>query len=460
MGAREPHELEAALRYRDDVPLISRRGLLLSGASGLAVLRATSPSRAQTTPVSPSALILKWYRLVLELVRHTPTYSPPVASRAFAYLGTAVFEAVAGGSAGLRSLAGQINGLEAPPPRETGATYDEGVMLNAVLVRTIADFFGNTGPTGQRVMSRFGKHMTGMVQTNVAADIIRRSEALGFAIASHISAWSKHDGGAVIENMGFPLVYDLKAGPAHWVPTSLIQQQQKPLLPGWGQNRSFALPHGAACPLPAPPEYSEGKSSEFYRQALEVYQVSKSLTPDQRQIARFWSDDPMLSPTPPGHWMSIAADLLEASNADLARTAETLTLLGLAMADAFIACWHSKYEFDLLRPITYIQRVIDPAWQPMLITPPFPEYPSGHSTQSGAAAEVLTRVFGATFAFGDSTHEREGLASRQFSSFWEAAEEAGVSRLYGGIHFRAAIERGLDQGRCVATHVNALETRS
>ena len=272
--------------------------------------------------------------------------------------------------------------------------------------------------------------------------------------------WSEDDGGAVIENMGFPLDFALAKGPGAWVPTSAIRQQQFPLLPAWGNNRSFAMPNGAACPPPPPPAYSEDKASAFYREALEVYQTSKTLTPEQEVIARFWSDDPMLSPTPPGHWISIANDILEEQKASLDRTAEVMMRLGVAMADAFIGCWNAKFEYDLLRPVTYIKKVIDPKWEPLLITPPFPEYPSGHSTQSGAAALVLTSMFGENFAFTDRTHERDGFEPRSFPSFEAAANEAGISRLYGGIHFRAAIVDGLAQGRCIGQHAAALRTRS
>jgi membrane-associated phospholipid phosphatase len=192
---------------------------------------------------------------------------------------------------------------------------------------------------------------------------------------------------------------------------------------------------------------------------MEVYQVSRALTPEQRAIARFWSDDPMLSPTPPGHWIAIARELLLAEGADAERWVDVMARLGIAQADAFIGCWNAKFQYDLLRPVTYIRRVIDKSWEPLLITPPFPEYPSGHSTQSGASAEVLTALFGADFAFEDTTHVADGLPGRHFPSFRAAAEEAGISRLYGGIHFRAAIERGLEQGRCIGAHVNALRTR-
>jgi hypothetical protein len=220
------------------------------------------------------------------------------------------------------------------------------------------------------------------------------------------------------------------------------------------------MPDGRTCDLPPPPAYSEEAASEFHAEALEVWETSRSLTEDQRLAARFWSDDPMLSPTPPGHWISIARRILAAQDAPLDRQAEVLALLGIAMSDSFVACWHTKFRYDLLRPVTYINRHIDPDWQPLLITPPFPEYPSGHSTQSGAAATVLTALFGEGFAFEDATHVDDGLPVRAFPDFWAAAEEAALSRLYGGIHFRAAIERGLEQGRCVGTHTAALRTRS
>jgi hypothetical protein len=184
------------------------------------------------------------------------------------------------------------------------------------------------------------------------------------------------------------------------------------------------------------------------------------LTDEQKLIARFWSDDPMLSPTPPGHWVTIALDQLALENATLDRQVEVLAKLGITVADAFIANWKMKYEYDLLRPVTYIRRVLDDKWSPLLITPPFPEYPSGHSTQSGAAATVLTALFGENHAFTDTTHEDDGLPARDFPDFWAAANEAGISRLYGGIHFRSAIDLGLDQGRCVGDFTNALVTRS
>jgi membrane-associated phospholipid phosphatase len=263
----------------------------------------------------------------------------------------------------------------------------------------------------------------------------------------------------VIENMGFPLEYAAPDDPARWVPTSLIAQQQAPLLPDWGGNRTFAMPDGGTCDLPPPPAYSEDDGSAFFAEAREVHAASRRLTAGQRAAALFWADDPMLSPTPPGHWVAIALDALDRNGADAAFRADVLARLGVALADSFVACWRVKFAHDLLRPVTYIRRVIDPDWEPILLTPPFPEYPSGHSTQSAAAAEVLSAAFGDGIPFEDATHADDGLPPRRFASFRAAAAEAGLSRLYGGIHFRAAVDAGLAQGRCVGAYAVALETR-
>ena len=336
--------------------------------------------------------------------------------------------------------------------------YNNALVLDSAMSFAVQNLFSNTGPTGQRAMAALEEKLHAQLTAAAPADVVDRSDAYGRAVAQQIWAWSLEDGGAVVENMGFPQQYALTKGPAHWIPTSLIAQQQAPLLPSWGKNRTLVMPDGAACGLPKPIEYSEDKDSEFYKQAYEVYQTRQNLTEEQRDAARFWSDDAMLSVTPPGHWVSIALQILARDDAGIARSVDVLARLGLVTADAFVGCWNVKFQYDLVRPVTYIRRVIDPKFEPLLITPPFPEYPSGHSTQSAAAAAVLTNLFGENFAFRDETDRSDGLAPRVFPSFWAAAREAANSRLYGGIHFRAAIERGLDQGRCVAQYVNALRT--
>jgi hypothetical protein len=261
------------------------------------------------------------------------------------------------------------------------------------------------------------------------------------------------DGGHEGHLQNFP-PYDAPGGPAYWVPTPPAFLPA--LQPYWGTNRCFVLPAGDACPPGDHPPFSDDPSSAFFAEAIEVLEAVRDLTPEQETIARFWSDDPGTTSTPPGHSISIATQVLRREDASLATAAETYARVGMAVCDAFIACWNAKYAYNLLRPVTYLQRLLDPGWSPILVTPPFPEYPSGHSVQSGAAFQVLTDLFGDGYAFVDHTHDARGFAPRSFGSFFEAAEEAAISRLYGGIHFRSAVEKGITQGRCIGRVVSAL----
>jgi hypothetical protein len=432
----------------------TRRQVMTGLAAGLA-LAPFGTLRAAETP-DGARVIHDWYRLVLELIRHTPTASPPMASRAVAIIGVIAWEALA--APGGRSLAGQLNGLTPVPVRPEG--LDDAAVLHAALSACVSDCFANTGPTGQRATATMIDRLGARVNATLTPEVAAASAAHGQAVAAHVGAWAATDGGAVIANLGFPETWPVAEAASQWVPTSLVRLQQAPLLPDWGNNRPFAMPAGVTCGLPPPPEYSEDPASAFYLEAYEVYEAGRTLTDEQRMIARFWSDDPMLSTTPPGHWISIAMQVLEAENAPADRRAEVLALLGITLADSFIACWQAKYQYDLLRPVTYIKRVIDKTWEPILITPPFPEYPSGHSTQSGAAAAVMTHLYGEKYPFSDNTVSGDGLPGRDFPDFWTAAQDAGISRLYGGIHFRSAIEQGLEQGRCVAAHTIRLQTRA
>jgi PAP2 superfamily len=445
---------EDGILGEDHMPLDRRHFIALTLAGPVAL--AARPLLAADRAALARDVVLDWHRLILELVRHTATYTPPVASRAFAYIGVAAHEALASGNPTLVSLAGQLTDLTALPAREAGE-HDEACVLHGAISATVATLFSNTGPSGQQAMGVMTDRLGSKAADGMAPEVVARSMAHGQAIAAHILAWAATDGGAVIDNMGFPREYTPGTRPQDWVPTNLIRQQQAPLLPDWGKVRPFALPAGELCGLQGPPDYSEDPASPFYLAALEVHDTVKNLTDEQKLIARFWSDDPMLSPTPPGHWISIVMEAAERDGMSAEQATATLAVLGVAVADAFIACWRTKYEVNLLRPITYIKRVIDPKWEPLLNTPPFPEYPSGHSTQSGAAATVLTAMLGENFAFDDATHEDDGLPVRSFPSFWAAAEEAGISRLYGGIHYRFAVKDGLEQGRCVGAHAAALK---
>jgi hypothetical protein len=225
---------------------------------------------------------------------------------------------------------------------------------------------------------------------------------------------------------------------------------------------------------PEPPfPFDTTRGSPFFRQVQEVYDVRKEITDDQREITAFWDCNPYVMHvqghtmfatkkiTPGGHWIGIAGIAARKAGADIVRSAEAYALTAVALADGFIASWDEKYRSNVVRPETMINRYVDEAWQPLLQTPPFPEYTSGHSVISTAAAAVLTREFGDGFEFADSTEMEYGLPVRSFESFEQAAAEAAISRLYGGIHYRRAIEQGVVQGRKVGVLVvERAQTRS
>jgi membrane-associated phospholipid phosphatase len=287
------------------------------------------------------------------------------------------------------------------------------------------------------------QQLAALKDSGLAADLLDRSTGYGQKLGQAIVAWITKDGYQELRKKPYtPLT-----GPGHWVPTS--PSHLKPTTPYWGDLRPLALTPADACQPPNSVPYSEQPGSAFYTQAREVYDTSQTLTAEQKTTALFWADAYGMTGTPAGHWVSIVNQLSAEQKLPLAKTVELHALIGIGLADAFISCWKEKYTVSLIRPESYIQQHIDPKWQPLLLTPSFPEYPSGHSTVSAAAAEILTALLG-PMAFTDRTHESRGLGVRRFASFSEAAKEVALSRLYAGFHYRMSIENGLTQGQCIA----------
>ena len=245
-----------------------------------------------------------------------------------------------------------------------------------------------------------------------------------------------------------------------WVPT--YPKFQSALQPFWGYNRSFIDKSALLTQPSAPIPYSEDTASLFHKEAFLVYNTVKNIKPEEKIIAQFWSDDPGQPGTPPGHSISITTQVLRKEQYNLAKSAEVYAKVGICVSEAFISCWRWKYVYNYVRPITYIRSKIDSTFVPLLETPPFPEYTSGHSVQSGATAKVLSEVFGNNYTFTDATHANRtdiNGAPRTFKSFYDFAAEAALSRLYGGIHYREAIEKGVEQGVRVGGEVMKLKFR-
>lgn len=421
----------------------------------------TPPTTAAAQANDDTLVATAWFNFYGPLIQSTEGFTPPVAARAIGYAGVTLYEAVVPGLPGYQSLAGQLNGLATLPKPVAGQRYHWPTAANSALASITRALFSNTTPDNKAAISLLESQLVAYYKPSIDAATFARSVQYGRAVAGAILVWSLTDGGHEGQLRNFPADYKVPRGPGLWEPTPPALQPI-PLQPYWGENRPFASKQTCAARSPAP--YSEEVGSVFYQQAKEVYDTVRLLTPEQKLIALYWADDPGRTVTPPGHSLAITTQLLQKEQATLALTAETYAKVGMALADAFIGCWQAKYQYNRIRPITYIQLLIDPLWNnPTLtdpvVTPPFPEYSSGHSAQSGAVAEVLTNLFGDQYAFTDHTYDRRGFLPRSFPSFWAMANEAAISRLYGGIHYRDAIDNGLEQGRCIGQQVLALRFR-
>jgi PAP2 superfamily len=391
-------------------------------------------------------------------------FSPPQASRAYAYASVAAYEALRHDDSTYRTLAGQLNSLTTvPAPQPDSEYYLPLAGVHAFMT------VGKALTFSQKRMDSLRSAMHERIRRmGVPAPVFARSIAYGDQVAEHIMAWSRNDN--FLQTRGYAK-YSVTSEPGRWVPTPPAYMDG--VEPNWNKVRPFVLDSASQFRPKPPHRFDMTEGSAFYVQVKEVYEAGKSLTDEQRAIAAFWDCNPYVMNvrghamfatkkiTPGGHWMGIVGIAATKSRASLMRSAEAYVRTAVALADGFISVWDEKYRSNLVRPETVINAFLDEAWQPLLQTPPFPEYTSGHSGISTAAATVLTDQFGDAFAFDDDSEREYGLPMRSFTSFNQAAAEAAISRLYGGIHYRMAIEEGIGQGRRVGEHVvRRLKTRT
>lgn len=421
---------------------------VLSGCQRETTLADEFPAEEKPTRRYHADIAVRWMDLVLDITK-SEGKNPPQASRIYAYTSVALYEAVVPGMPRNQSLVNQLNGLYSLPKRNKKKAYDFREVANEAIFQVTKHLFTNPKPSTTHKLDSLHTLIASESSSEISNSVFQNSLALGTAIGNGLKQWISADNFDQTRFMSYT-VPSRSVNPAFWEPTdnvNLIPQE-----PFWGTLRPFALSTPNQCFIPTNLPYSTSSSSSFYESAMEVYTASLNRTPDQADFVRWWADGAGATPTPSGHWLRIAGQIIMNDDSDLGDAAEVYVLAGVSAADAFISCWNCKYNVNLLRPITYIRENIDPLWSPMLSTPPFPEYTSGHSVSSGAISEALTQVWG-NRTFTDSSNIFLGIQPRTFSSFYEAADEAAISRLYGGIHYREAIENGLNEGKCVAQNV-------
>ncbi len=407
----------------------------------------------------------EWNKLYLIADRYAPGYRPGPAPRALAYMGLAAYEAVVSAMPEYNSVKGlyREEGLTIPNIDNASSAYHWPTVVNASYGYLMRRFFPHVSP---EVRFRFNSLETQFdleALNEVSREVFERSKAYGQTVAEAVYNWSATDEyGHEAFRDSRPTSYTPPQGPGMWQPT--FPDFSGGLFPYWGKVRTFAIRESDLLAQPPVP-YSEVLDSEFRRQAMEVYNINTPLLSYENQwIGEFWSDDTEgLTFSPPGRFISITNQVLELERANLALALYTYLKVGFALNDAGVACWYSKYHYNVERPVSYIRRMVDLGWEPHLwFSPSFPAYPSGHATFGAAACEVLSDIFGERYAMVDRSHEGRieflGIP-RSFQSFRAMAEENAYSRIPLGVHFRMDAEEGVRHGYAIGQRVDEMPIR-
>ena len=379
-------------------------------------------------------------------------FSPPVASRIYTYASVAAYEAIIHENPSYRSLAGQLHGLDSLPKPDPALEYCFPLAATQAMIKV-----GRTLIFSEDEFDKFTEKIyEEFKQTDMPKDVYNRSLLYGDQVATSILEWSSTDN--YKQSRSFPK-YSIEDNPATWKPTPPAYMDA--VEPHWNKIRTFVMDSATQFKPNPPTAFSIQKTSQFYKEASEVYEIVKNITDEQHAIASFWDCNPFAMNvrghvmfatkkiSPGGHWINITRTICTQSKSSTVQSAEAYVRVSLSVADGFIICWDEKYRSRVIRPETYINQYINEDWVPILQTPPFPEYTSGHSVISSSAAVALTKLFGENHSFTDSTELEFGMPARSFKSFNDAAEEAAVSRFYGGIHYLPAVEHGAKQGTAV-----------
>lgn len=384
-------------------------------------------------------------------------FSPVVSSRIYTYPNIAFYECIRQEDPSYPALTGKLTGLTTLPAAEKGT--DLFIAASVAFSQVGQALIGS-----EYKMENWRNTFIDSLKKTTDTALVSRSVQYGKQFAAAIIAWVKKDQYAETRAMQ-RYTYTQKDG--HWQPTPV--DFTPALEPNWMYMRPMTLKTSDQFSPKEKLKYSMNKSSVFYKEMMKIYKIGKNLDSVQKSIALYWDDNPNIAVerghltyyihkvSPAGHWVMITRQACLEKNISLIKAAQAYALTTIALYDGFIACWDEKYKTDLIRPVSVIKRYIDEKWDPLIQTPPFPEFTSGHAVISNAAATVLTGLFGENYSFTDNTEIPFGIKPRKFSSFLKAAEESSLSRVYGGIHYpetaRISGNQGRDIGKYVLNHL-------
>jgi len=403
-------------------------------------------------------LMLDWHEHTLRAERFTEGYRPPVAARVYAYSGLAAWEAaLATQRFGAQSLAPNFEGLNLPAP-DPNIKYHLPSVLNACYNTIFQKFFISANRSIEQERTELAEKWGNRLKLETDSNNYRVSADFGKKMALAVYEWSATDTLGHMANLhNYDRNYKPIVGTGFWQPCQDFPMPA--LLPQWGKTRTFVIEPAEFLAAPLPP-FSMESQSQYYVQALEVYTMNSPLSSENQWVAEFWSDDfSGLTFSSAGRWISITNQILRHEQPTPIRALETYLRVSLALSDAAVACWQSKYHYNLLRPETFIRQAIQPDWRPIVHTPSFPAYPSGHAMLAAAAAEVLTGLYGKKYELTDRSHEgRTEFKSkpRSYHSFYEMAFENASSRIALGVHYRMDCDEGTRLGLAVGKKISEL----
>lgn len=388
-------------------------------------------------------------------------FKPPVAARIYAYANIAGYECLRYIDTSYHTLQGQLVGFDSLPVPENTANINMEVAAIIAFTQTAADMTYRDYKMLEirdKLLANYKQHLN--------KEEYERSIQFGEKVAARAIAYLRKDGYGLTRTLE---KYMVKAAEDKWQPTP--PKYTEPCEPYWYQIKTFSFDSISQFVAGKPVPFSTNKSSDFYKINEQLHQLTTNLTTEQKAIGSYWDDNPAplvleghLMETykqisPGGHWISIAGAVCQNEKKSILQTSAITTMVAIAVSDGFKSCWYTKFLYETVRPVTYINKYIDPAWQPLIETPMFPEYTSAHSTISSAAATVLEHYFGNNYKFTDSTEVPYNKGVRSFNSFRAAADEVSVSRVYGGIHYPFSCDSGIAKGHDLGINlINRLTT--
>ncbi len=422
---------------------------LFTAVLSIAVLTACQ-QKDYTKVVHDPLLYSKTVKRLNDIVLEN-NFPPMIGARNYVYANIAAFECIAAGDSNYISLSGQIKHMPSTPLPVKGSTVDYPLASLLAFTRV-----GNavTFPEGS-MMGYYDELVTKAKKAGMKSKMIDDTKEYAEAVSMAVLNWSKKDNYSETRSASKYTVTDEEG---RWVPTPPAYTSA--LEAHWMEIRTLVLDSAGMCRAPAPPKYNmKDTSGEFYRAVMEVKNAGSGLTDEEKHIADFWDDNPFKMNkighvmfgtkkfSPGGHWLNIVGIAAEKAGSDFGTTVYAYAKTSVALFDGFICSWEEKFRSNVIRPETVINKLIDQEWRPYIQTPPFPSYTSGHSVISAAAAEVMSDIYGDNFSYQDTSEIEFGIDHRSFNSFRDAAWEASLSRLYGGIHYTFDIVEGNIQGK-------------